>query len=212
MKDLGSLLSRGLKEWADDGVCPPEVLARIEESLRPARRRAWWRTWPAYAGAVAAVFLIVMFAATRTVDISHQLASIPLVGGLAANLLYPGTDVEVDDLAGREPGKPVASTEHDGIRLDVFQPTVGADAFRVQYALRGALDSRADMNRFEAVVEGPKGALKLRRTRIARDTDAVLVSAEYEPILPGQTLTLTISDLPVRTLQTEGVWQVTLKP
>ncbi|HWI66589.1 MAG TPA: hypothetical protein VNT75_32660 [Symbiobacteriaceae bacterium] len=210
MKDVGSLLSRGLKEWVDEGVCPPEVLARIEASLRPARKRPWWQSWPAYAGAVAAVFLIMVVAASQTMDLSHQIASIPFVGGLATNLLYPGTDVEVDDL--KEPGEPVTSTEHDGIRLDLFQPTLSTDALRLQYALRGTgLDTQAGMSQFEAVVEGPKGALKLRRTQIVRSAGEVLMTVEYEPTLPGQTLTLTVKDLPGTTQEIPGVWQVTFK-
>ncbi|HWI52268.1 MAG TPA: hypothetical protein VNT01_09025 [Symbiobacteriaceae bacterium] len=213
MRDIGKLLSRGLKEWVDDGVCPPEVLARIEASLRPARRRPWWQSWPAYAGAVAAVFLLLLVMASQSVDMSHQLASIPLVGGLATNLLYPGTDVEVDDLAGRVPGEPVASTKHDGVRLDLYQPTLGTDAIRIQYSLRGAgLNTQAAMTRFEAELAGPKGVLRLQRTRIERSGDQVLMTAEYEPVLPGQALTLTVKNLPLQTPAAQAVWQVAIKP
>lgn len=213
MRDFGRMLSRGLREWVDEGVCPPEVMARIEESLRPARRRSGWRSWTAYASAVAAVFILVVVAASQTMDMSHQIASIPLVGGLATNLLYPGHDVDVDDLEGRKPGEPVASTEHDGIRLDVYKPVTGTDAVRIQYALRGELlDTQAAMTRFEATLEGSRGALKIRRMQIVRTTDEVLLTAEYEPVLPGQALTLTVKDLPLTVPVDKDIWQVVIHP
>lgn len=212
MRDIGKVLSRGLQDWVDEGVCPPEVLARIEESLRPARRRAWWQSWPAYAGAVAAVFVILLVAASRSMDMSQQIASIPLVGGLATNLLYPGIDVQVENLADRKPGQPVASTEHDGVRLDLFQPAAGVDAFRIQYVLRGEqLDTQAALKRYEATLAGTKGTLKLRHMEIARADNEVLVSAEYEPVLPGQPLTLTVTGLPVPAPAAQP-WQVTVSP
>ncbi|HWH71533.1 MAG TPA: hypothetical protein VNT26_19305 [Candidatus Sulfotelmatobacter sp.] len=164
---------------------------------------------------MAAVFLLLLVVASQSVDLSHQIASIPFVGGLATNLLYPGTDVEVRDLTDRRPGEPVASTEHDGVRLDVYRPSLGTDALRVQYAVRGALlDSQAGRNRFEASLTGPKGTVKFRHLTIARTANEVLVDAEYEPVLPGQTLTLTLDDLPLQGTGVQGpaAWQVTFKP
>jgi hypothetical protein len=211
MRDFGRMLSRGLREWVDEGVCPPEVMARIEESLRPARRRSWWKSWPAYASAVAAVFILIVVAASQTMDMSHQIASIPLVGGLATNLLYPNHDVDADDL--NEPGEPVASTEHDGIRLDVYKPVTGADAVRIQYALRGdSLDTQAAMTRFEATLAGARGALKIKRLQIVRTADEVLLTAEYEPVLPGQALKLTLTNLPLTVPVDQDVWQVAINP
>ncbi|HYF93415.1 MAG TPA: hypothetical protein VD969_14380 [Symbiobacteriaceae bacterium] len=211
MRDIGKALSRGLKDWVDEGVCPPELLTRIEVTLRPMRRRAWWQSWPAYAGAVAAVFLVLLVVASRSTDLSQQIASIPLVGGLATNLLYPGTDVEVLNLT--EPGEPVASTEHDGVRLDAYAPALGTNAVRIQYALRGAvLDSQAGRNRYQAVLSGPNGTIKFRHLTIERTDDEVLVSAEYEPVLPGRALTLTLSNLPVQVPVPPAVWQVTINP
>lgn len=211
MRDIGRVISRGLREWVDEGVCPPEIMASIEESLRPARRRSWWKSWPAYASAVAAVFILVVVAASQTMDMSHQIASIPLVGGLATNLLYPGHDVDAEDLD--EPGEPVASTEHDGVRLDVYKPVTGTDAVRIQYALRGEpLDTQAAMTRFEAILANAHGALKIRTMQIVRTTNEVLLTAEYEPVLPGQALTLTVNEPPLTVPVDHDTWRVEIKP
>jgi hypothetical protein len=189
-------------------------MASIEANLRPARKRAWWQAWPAYAGAVAAVFLVLVIVASQTTDMSHQVAGIPLVGGLAAHLLYPGADVKVDDLTGDRPNEVVGTADHDGIKLDVYQPVLGADRFRVKYSLKGTnLDTQANINRYSAVLLGAHGALKLRNLRIERAVDEVLVNAEYDPILPGQTVTLTLKGVPVQNQTvTAAEWQVTVKP
>lgn len=216
MRNLGNMLSRGLKEWVDEGVCPPEVMARIEESLRPARKRSWYQAWPAYAGAVAAVVLILLVA-SRTTDMSHQIASIPVVGGLAAQLLYPSSDVDVKDLTGELPAQAAGVAEHDGIALEVYLPTLTPNALQVKYSLKGAaLDPQAHINSYAAVLAGPHGAMALKRLRIARAADEVLLTAEYDPVLPGQSVTVTVKDLPTtkESAATYGAmdWTVTVKP
>jgi hypothetical protein len=97
--------------------------------------------------------------------------------------------------------------------LDVYQPVTGTDAVRVQYALRGeSLDTQAVIKRFEATLQGSRGALNIRSIQIVRTAGEVLLTAEYEPVLPGQALTLTVKDLPLMVPVDEDVWQVALKP
>ena len=211
MRDIGRLLSRGMKEWVDQGVCPPEVMERIEMSLRAERRRPWWQAWPTYAGAVAAAVILLVMITTRSTDLSHQVASIPLVGTLAAHLLYPGTDVRVDDIPDMQ--QALAEDEGDGVTLTVYQVTTGPKVTQIQYALRGSnLVTDGPMTQYEASVAGPRGDLKLRNTRIQRATDELLVTAEYEPVLPGTALTVTVADLPLKAGRARSTWQVTVKP
>lgn len=216
MQDVGDVLSRGLKRWVDQGVCPPELLDRIELSLRPTRKRQpWYRAWPAYAGAVAAAAILLVVLGSQ-VDLSHQVASIPLVGTLAAQLFYPSADMQVDDVSTKRPTDVLAKTEHDGLELEVYRVTTTTEAVRVQYALRGAnLDSRANLTRYGARLAGAKGDLKLRNVHVVRDADEVLVEATYEPVLPGQALTLTVTNPPLKAeagAPANGTWEVSVKP
>ncbi|HYG58099.1 MAG TPA: hypothetical protein VD902_08570 [Symbiobacteriaceae bacterium] len=193
MRDLSKLLSQSLKGWVEEGTCPAELLEQLEQSIRgkPRSARSWWQSWQVYAGAVAAaaVLLVVL---TRGVDVSHQIASLPLVGTLAAQLLYPNSDVE-----GNLPTGTLVSEDKDGITLAVHEVTTGTDALRVQYSLRGRnLDTEANVNRYQALLKDSKGVLKIRRLHIVRAEDGVLLKAEYEPILPGQALTLTLPGVP----------------
>jgi hypothetical protein len=209
MNDIGRLLSKGLKEWADQGTCPPGVMARLELSLR-AERRPWYQRWPAYAGIVAAAAVFLVVFAARSMDLSQQVASIPLVGTLAAQLLYPGADVRVDDIPD---GNPLAVDEHDGTQFALYEVTTGPKATWVKYALRGsALDTASPMNRYAPDVTGPKGALKLRNVRIQRAAGEVMVTAELEPVLPGQELTIAVTDIPLNPAQPGLFWQVKAKP
>lgn len=219
MRDISRMLSRGLKEWANQGICPPDLMAQIEASIRQpvaeTRRRSMWRGWPAYASVVAVAAVLIVLVATRA-DMPHQMASIPLVGSLAAHLFYPSADVRVEDVSGMHPGQALAATEHDGITLEVYTASLGADAFRIQYALRGAnLNIDAGLNRYEARLSTTKGDLKLQSMKVARDGDEVLVTASFEPVLPGQVLTLMLTNPPLKNEagnDGKAVWSVEVKP
>jgi anti-sigma factor RsiW len=132
MQDVGDRLSRGLKQWVDEGVCPPDLKDRIELSLRPMhKRQPWYRAWPAYVGAVAAAAVLVVLLGSQ-MDLSHQVASIPLVGTLAAQLFYPSADMQVDDVSTKRPADVLISTEHDGLKLEVYRVLSTAEDLRVQ--------------------------------------------------------------------------------
>jgi len=209
MRDIGRLLSRGLKEWADQGVCPPDVMQALEQSLRQERRQPWWQRWPTYAGAVAAAVLLLVVFASRSTELTPQVASIPLVGSLAAQLLYPGADVRVDDIPDPQAADVMAADTHDGITLAVYKVSTGPRATQIKYALRGTdLDTDEPMNRYAPRLTGSRGALKLTNLRIQRANGELLVTAEFEPILPGQEVALAVT-VP----QKEGLtWQVRVKP
>lgn len=213
MRDLSRTLSKGLREWVELGTCPPELLQSLEQNLRSQTRRAnaaWWRNWQVYAGAVAAAAVLIVVL-TRGMDVSHQIASLPLVGTLAAQLLYPDSDVEGELPKGAE-----ASDEHDGIVMAVHKVITGPDAIRVEYTLRGELlDTQANVNRFQAQLTGPKGLLKIRRLHIVRAADGVLLKAEYEPVLPGQALSLKLPGAPLKESAPESArsatWSIQFK-
>jgi len=211
MRDIGNVLSRGLKEWVDQGVCPPEVMERIEQSLRAGSRKPWWQRWPTYASVAtvaAAVFLVLM--ASRF-DLSHQMASLPLVGSLAAQIFYPSADVRVNDIP--DGAEVRAADEHDGLVLALHTLVTGADATRVQYSLRGAaLVTSENVNRYRAILATADGSLKLRSLNIQRAEAEVLVTASYEPVLPGQPLTLTVSNVPLQQPKPDLFWTVSVKP
>lgn len=211
MRDIGNMLSRGLKEWVDQGVCPSEVMDQIERSLRSGSRKAWWQRWPTYAGvatAAAAVFLVLL--ASRY-DVSHQMASLPLVGTLAAQIFYPNADVRVADIP--DATEIQAADEHDGLVFALHSLITGADAVRVQYSLRGStLDTGDNVNRYRATLSTAAGTLKLRSLNIKRADGEVLLSAMYEPVLPGQPLKLSVTNVPLQYSMSELTWTVTVKP
>jgi hypothetical protein len=203
MRELGRMLSQGLKEWVDQGGCPPEVMDRIERCLRAERRHsARARMWPLAVGAMAAaVFLVLLL--SRQADLSQQVASLPWVGTIAAHLLYPDADVgDWEELRNQEP---IASSEQNGIRITVYPVSVGVQGTRIQYVLGGSnLDTKAELSRYAAELSGPSGPVQRKHVSIRRTEDEVLVTATYDPVLPGQPLTLTIPDVPERTRAGSG--------
>lgn len=145
MNETTDLLSKGLKDWVNQGVCPPDVAERIELSLRSARQRPWWQRWPAMVGAaasVAAVFIVVL--ATQP-QLAQQMASAPLIGALAAQLADPDVELHTD------PQQPVTAklfrptrtvdlnteTVSDGVTLTVVRVATDTQLLRVQYKIRG---------------------------------------------------------------------------
>lgn len=204
MKELGDKLSRGLKHWVDQGVCPPEVMGRIEFSIRAARKKPWWQRWPVYAGAVAAVFIFLI---GSRMDWSQQVASIPLVGSLAAQLWSMDSNGSDDWTVTAN-----ATDDHDGIRFTVQEFNVTRDGTRVRYSIRGAdLDTQGDTSRFRAQLSSDGSPVELRTVKVHAAAGEVTAEARFAPVKPGSHLTVSVHDLPVRSAATlKGTWKVSI--
>lgn len=209
MRDLGRIISGGLNDWVNQGVCPPDVIARIEESLRPARRRqAWWQTWPAMAGATAAaVFLLVLSA---SLDLPHGAASLPFVGGLAAQFFSGGPD---EDPEWEPVNQATATTERDGIRLTVDQVSMGREALGVRFTVQGEpLDAAADMKRV-SVGLGLMTANLRELTYVPGPNGQVQFTAFFTRVPAGESVQMTVRNLPMRSgPDAPGPWLVSFIP
>lgn len=211
MRDLGRILSGGLTNWVNQGVCPPDVMARIEESLRPIQRHRWWQSWPAMAGFAAAAVLFLLL--TARTDLPQGAASLPLVGGLAAQL-FEGPPNE--ELFWEPVNQPTAATEHDGIRLTVDQASQGKASFGVQFTVQGeSLDAAANMKR----VQIDLGVMKqtpdlLDMTYVQGPNGEVRFTAYFPKVPAGEVVQLTVRNLPLRSgpATAETMWQVSFIP
>jgi hypothetical protein len=195
MSEIGERLNSGLKQWVDEGICPPDLMAQIEASIVGARKQPWHRRWPAYASlaAVAAVFLVALVG-VRLNFTAGQMASIPFVGSLAAQLLYPGEDVPAA-LPNAQVVNVEASTEQNQGKLTVHQVATNPYAMRVQYTLKnGKIDSEV----IQPELKGQNGLISLRSLSAKGEGDHVNVIADFDPVAPGQELTLTVG----------GTWQL----
>lgn len=214
VKELGRRLGAGLKGWVDQGEIPPELMARIEESVRPpgARQRAWWRTWPAYTGAAAAAAVLVFLVGARLSG-PAGVEQLPLVGNLAAQF-FGRESAPTDDLPGQVVRTVLVnrSEERDGVTLTVRQAVTTTEATRVWYTLRGSnLNTMADLKSFQPVVTSSGGALKLERLTGGPQRGQVDLYADFAPVPAGQPLILTVKDLPM--LQGGGgTWTVSFNP
>lgn len=182
MKEFGKLLSQGLKEWVDQGVCPPQLARQIELTIRPVAKKAWWKGWPTYVGAAsaaAAVFLVIM--ASR-MQLPQELASVPLVGTLAAQLVF-------DD-----PPTPVAAEEKEGTALTIHKLDTASSGTRIQYSLKPTNGgTERDLARYQPQLSGPNGPLALRQLNQRQRDGGVLFDVVFDPVPAGQPLTFTVS-------------------
>lgn len=189
MREISHNLSKGLKHWVDQGVCPPELMAQLEASINGARRQPWRQRWPMYAGiaGVAAVFLVALLSVRLNFTVG-QVASLPFVGSLAAQLLYPDPDVPAD-LPNADVVKVDGLDERNGVKLTVDQVATNLYAMRVRYSLRGR---QVDPRMLHPDLVGSSRSIPLRGLTTQTDGDVLTVTADFEPAAPGQTFTLTV--------------------
>lgn len=202
MKSLGDMISRSLKDWVEQGVCPPELSARIEVSLRPSPKKSWWRGWQIPVGAMtaaAAVFLLLL--GTRP-EFNEQMGSIPLIGALAAQMYSPDFQVNKDGLSAQEAlvlrservARLNATYELYGVTLTVHKLEVSSNGTRVQYSLRGVtLDKDTTASIFEPQLTGQDGVVRLLSYNGDQRKREVVFNAYFDPVAPNQTLTLTLN-------------------
>lgn len=190
MDDLGRRLSDGLKLWVDQGVCPPEVMGQIEQSLRRERKRSPWWARPGYlaTAAVAAVFLVALMGVRLELS-PAQLASLPLVGTLAAQFL--SDDAELAEDLGAQAMTINQSAEENGRKLVVSRMLSTKEATRIQYSLQGGADAA------QPALTGPGGPIPLQRLATRQSGGQLVVTAEFDPVPSGQQIILTDQGLSV---------------
>lgn len=192
VRDLGRRLSSGLKSWVDHGVCPSELMERIEQRIAPARRRPWWRAWPAYAGVAVVILALVVAGAGK--ELPQGITSIPLLGPVASLLT---------------PDQPASVAEHDGVTLEVSTVARDASGLHIQYMLRGPkLDTSADLSEFAPSLRTVSKSVKLKKLTGERKEGEVLVEAHFDPVPVGETPILSVKDLPGAGA---GPWEVSIK-
>jgi len=190
MDQFGRKLSEGLKLWVDQGVCPPDVMERIEQSLHQhARRRPrWLRPGFMAVAAVAAVFLVALAGARMELP-AGQLASLPLVGSLAAQLLGGGED-DLDNLGAQ--AVPINRfAEGNGVKLTVYRLLSTSEATTIQYSVDGVEDGA------QPELIGPQGVIPLERLSSRQSGGQLVVTAEFAPVPAEAEVTLTVQGVSV---------------
>jgi hypothetical protein len=217
MKEMGDLLSKGLKEWVDNGVCPADLAERIELSLRSARQRPWWQRWPAVLGAaatVAAIFIVVL--ATQP-HLAQEMASVPLIGALAAQLINPDVEVNVDPnqqvtAALFRPTRTVdlaVATDSEGATLTVERVASDSKLLRVQYTIKGAgLVLPAEKMMLVPKLESSAAAVPFHSLTADRKGDEIRFVAYFDVVPAGEKLSLTVPALSTEAGTKKGPWTV----
>jgi len=217
MRGLGITVQRGLKHWVDEGDCPPEVLARIELAIRGAARRPWWRTWQASVGAVAAVAAVFFVLLSTRPEFAHQIATVPLLGSIAAQFMTPDLDVQVaalstESVVQQKPRRVIeldVVSARDDIILALKKVEVGDALTRLHYVVRGvAIDKQVAATAYQPQLIGPTGVVALRGYSASQRKDFIEFTATFDPISTGQAFTLTLASIPEAITQSVR-WSVT---
>lgn len=203
MKETGDLLSRGLKEWVDQGTCPPEVLERIQLSILPARPNRW-RRWSMVVGSVAAVAVLLVVLVGQP-QIAEQMASVPLLGALAAQLVDPDVEISIGSQQSvtaalfrptRTVNLATAADEANQI-LTVRRVATDGQVMRIQYTVKGKdllLPTEKEALIPEVSTQG--GPITCQRLSADRRTDGIRFTLDCEAVAPGEEVTLTVPSLP----------------
>lgn len=217
MNEMGDLLSKGLKDWVNQGACPPDVVERIERSLRAIRRRPWWQRWPAVVGAAAAVAAVLIVVLASQPQIAQQMASMPLIGALAAQLVDPDVEIQLN------PQRPVAAklfrptrtvdlniaATADGVTLTLVRVAADSELLRVQYVIQGeGLVLPADRTLLVPTLDNKAGPIPVRSLAADRRGDEIHFVVYFDAISEGEKLTLTVPALMTEDGGRKGPWTV----
>lgn len=217
MTKMRDLLSRGLREWVDQGVCPSDVAERIELSLRSARHRPWWQRWPAVMGAaatVAAVFIVVL--ATQP-QLAQQMASVPLIGALAAQLVDPDVEIHINPqqkvaAALFRPTRTVdlnSQTTLEGNTLTLERVATDGKLLRIQYTIKGeGLVLPTEKGLLWPQLSNAAGPIQVHSLTADRRGDEIHFVAYFDAVTEGEKLILTLPALPTGGGQQKGPWAV----
>lgn len=218
MKEIGHRLHTGLHGWADQGICPPELMARLEESIhslgveRQVRKRPWYQSWPAVTGAVAAAAVLLVLLGGE-MGMRDQMAAIPFIGTVTTHL-FPNAQ----NLSGYRLVRVKASDSRGGITLTVTELEAGQEQTRIHYSLSGKeLATDADSSAYRSRLEGPVDAVGFKSISVKQQDGRVEIDALFDAVPPGTPLTLTIYNVPRRpaaggSMSTQsGPWTVSFK-
>ncbi|MBP2020010.1 hypothetical protein J2Z79_003457 [Symbiobacterium terraclitae] len=205
MKEMGDKLSQGLKAWVDQGSCPPDVAARIESSLKAVSHRPAWRRWAAAIVPVAAAAAVLLVALSTQPHVAYQLASVPLLGPLAARLAEPDVELHLDPqqrmtAALFRPTRTVKlseTVEGGGLTLVVTSAATGDKVTRIAYTVRGEglvlPDGREALMPTASTAAGP---LTCRSLTADQRRDGIHFQLYCDAVPAGEEVTLTLPPLP----------------
>lgn len=205
MKEMGDKLSQGLKAWVDRGAVPPEVAARIETSLKAVSHRPAWRRWAAAIVPVAAAAAVLLVALSTQPQVAYQLASVPLLGPLAARLAEPDLEFHVDPqqrmtAALFRPTRTVKlneTAEGGGLTLVITSAATGEKATRIAYTVRGeGLLLPEDREALMPNASTAAGPLACRSLTADQGRDGIHFQLYCDPVPAGEEVTLTVPPLP----------------
>lgn len=205
MKDISDKLSQGLKEWVNQGVCPPEVAERIQLSLRGEGRRSAWRRLGIAAASVAAVAAVLLFALSTQPQYAQQLASVPVLGALAAQLLEPDLEIHLNPqqhmtAALFRPSRSVklqVTESEGGLSLTITSVATGESATRIGYTLQGeGLVLPEEQEALVPAVSTQAGPLTCQSLTADQRRGEIRFELYCEPVPAGEEISLTLPELP----------------
>jgi len=196
MKSLGDHIRTGLNVWVGQGVTPPQLAHRIVAQVRLVGPRPWWRTWQGSAGiAVAAAALLVA-------SVGNQLDSLTEVLGRPQFELHLSAAPVREQLINRpiqviEP-KGSIQFRDQGVNLSLDKVELYSDSTRVTYSLNGiSVDRQSEPEAYQPVLTADGHAVVLQSFSALQISSGVRFVARFGHIKPGQTLTLTVNQLPL---------------
>lgn len=205
MKQVDNLLSQGLKDWVDQGGCPPEVAERIRSSIRELHRPPRWRRWAALAGSVAVVAAVFVLVFATQPQVAHQFASVPILGALAAQLVEPDFEFHADPKGAMtaslfRPTRQVdlaAEAEADGLTLSVETVATDGQVMQIRYTARGkGLLLPADQAALLPEVRTAAGLVECQSLTADKRGDAIRFVLFCEGVPDGEEVSLTLPALP----------------
>jgi|GEM_PF-1762082 len=205
MRDISDKLSRGLKEWVNEGVCPPDVAERIQRSLRGESRRFTRRRAAAAITAVAAAAAVLLFALSTQPQFAQQVASVPFLGALAAHLLEPDLEIHLDPqqrmtAALFRPQRSVklnVTAEAEGLKLTVTAAALSDQSLRIAYTLRGeGLTLPEDEKALMPTASTESGPLTCRSLTAEQGRGAIHFQLYCDAAPAGEAISLTVPPLP----------------
>lgn len=216
MKEMGDLLSRGLKEWVDHGVCPPDVAQRIEMSLRTVHQKPKWQRWATFAGVAAVAAAVFVVVAVTQPTLAKQMASVPLIGVLAAQLSDPDIEIHINPQTTAALFRPTrtvdlaAKVEAEGAQLSVERVATDGKLMRLQYTITGqGLVLPTDESLVVPSLTASGKPVALQSLTADRKGSTIHFVAYFEAVAEGERLTLTVPPLKAEDGQEKGAWTAT---
>ncbi len=186
MNDIGEKLSQGLKEWVNQGVCPPEVAARIELSVRRAGRRPpWRRAFVATASVAAAAAVLGLALSSQLIEPDLEIHLDPQQR-LTAALFRPSRSVKLQ-----------VTESGGGLSLTITSVATGESATRIDYTVQGeGLVLPEDETALVPEVATEAGPVSCPSLTADQRRGGIRFALYCEPVPAGETIRLTLPELP----------------